>query len=306
MKDESGEVMIGLVPVKYEFKADFFSKDGKPSTYPAPHVEFRSDGPNALTETGYRSWFISWDLAEFGSAKEMIDKFLEMELKAKMKTHTLRHGILMPVQKEEVWLIRALNGNAVRLRCKEDLAFSYGKKAKRDEDGTKEIFVDYLKDQHDIMRSLVDRKIQHVLLEGEKVKQMNLNGQIQIEKPNIAPELTESQKEIAEEMKRLDGELDRKEDELKCLEEMEELKLKLENLEQNKGGKYHSDLPYSQPAIQDRREWMAKNRPALVEKAKELKELSDLVVAIHTRNGEAWYGGSDYGFGVYWGRKPES
>jgi len=283
-------------------------------------------------------------------------------------------------ENEQVWLIRAQNGNAVRLRCKEDLAFSYGKKAKRDEDGTKEIFVDYLKDQHDIMRSLVDRKIQHVLLESERVKQMNLNGeQVQIQKPIedkferikncegdnedgeegeefdengepiepiepkrpikkpwedepdeenednqdeseeeineqngalpkeitqegpvMSEEPTEAEKEIAEELERMDKELDRKEDELKVLEEMEELKLKLENLEQDKGGKYHTQLPFDEPRTMDRRTWMAKNRPELVKKAKELKELSDLVVELHGGK-DKWFGGSDYWFGVYWG-----
>jgi len=114
------------------------------------------------------------------------------------------------------------------------------------------------------------------------------------------PEPTEADKEIAEELKRMDEELDRKQDELECLEEMEELKLKLANLEQNKGGKYHTELPYSEPAIMDRRKWMAKNRPELVAKAKELKELSDLVVEMHGGK-DNWFGGSDYWFGVYWG-----
>ena len=154
--------------------------------------------------------------------------------------------------------------------------------------------------------------------------QLNLNGeQIQKEKPlekpkrppeipdgepdeeedevdEEEPEPTEADKEIAEELKRMDEELDRKQDELECLEEMEELKLKLANLEQNKGGKYHTELPYSEPAIMDRRKWMAKNRPELVAKAKELKELSDLVVEMHGGK-DNWFGGSDYWFGVYWG-----
>jgi len=266
------------------------------------------------------------------------------------------------IAKEQVWVLRAKNGNAVRLRTKEDLAYASGSRAKRDEDGAKEIFVDYLKDDHDIMRWLVDGKHTHILLKpetftqkeiygGGNTAQISLMGEIvkpkeferikacesdnesgeegdldengneiepkrpdrkKPEKPSDFPDEEpdeeeqetptplEADREIAEELKRMDEELDRKQDELKCLEEMEELKLKLANLEQNKGGKYHTELPYSEPAIMDRRKWMAKNRPELVAKAKELKELSDLVVEMHGGK-DNWFGGSDYWFGVYWG-----
>lgn len=77
LKDEDGSFMLDGIEVKYKFRTDFFSQDGKPSNFPAPHLEFRTDVPTIISETGYRSEFLNFDYNYYDSVKEIIDIFIE-------------------------------------------------------------------------------------------------------------------------------------------------------------------------------------------------------------------------------------
>jgi len=77
LENEDGTFILDGVEVKYQFRTDYFSHDGKPSTYPAPHLEFRTAVPTIISETGYRSEFLNLsDLDSYNSIKDIIDELI--------------------------------------------------------------------------------------------------------------------------------------------------------------------------------------------------------------------------------------
>ena len=79
-KDETGYFILNGVRIQYDFKAVYVSC--------MSHIEFNSGKqPNLITETGYRSWFVSAEeFKGFKSIKEVIEQFIK-EIK---KPYTLK------------------------------------------------------------------------------------------------------------------------------------------------------------------------------------------------------------------------
>ena len=77
IKDEEGFFLLDRVKINYKFEAD---------KYGLPHLEFKSaedKKPNLISETGYQSWFIDWDLTEsvLTSVKSLIEEYCKAEIK---------------------------------------------------------------------------------------------------------------------------------------------------------------------------------------------------------------------------------
>ena len=67
---EKGFFMLDRVKVNYNYKAD---------KYPL-HIEFTSDEdkkPNLISETGYKSWFITFILDDYNSIQDLIKEYIE-------------------------------------------------------------------------------------------------------------------------------------------------------------------------------------------------------------------------------------
>lgn len=76
LQNEDGSFMLDGVEVKYSFRTDYFSHDGKPCQYPSPHLEFKTEVPTIISETGYRSEFLTFDYNNYNSVQEIIDDFI--------------------------------------------------------------------------------------------------------------------------------------------------------------------------------------------------------------------------------------
>lgn len=97
LKDEEGFFILERVKVNYKFKAKEFG---------LPHLEFTSaedKKPNLISETGYRSWFINWDLSEsvIGSVRQLIEIYLEELLKGKKYTLEFKEEDEPEIETEE-------------------------------------------------------------------------------------------------------------------------------------------------------------------------------------------------------------
>ena len=84
-QDENGVIIVNGVEVNYTFKNDYFRDDReKIDDRAIKHIEFMSDKPSIISETGYRSWFFDgWELNDVNSIKELIDEFVKICMKEK-------------------------------------------------------------------------------------------------------------------------------------------------------------------------------------------------------------------------------
>ena len=86
LKDEKGFFILDNVKINYNFEGDKYGR---------PHIDFNSaeeKKPNLISETGYRSWFIEWDLTEsvVSSVRELIEMFCEAEFSNKHPNYELK------------------------------------------------------------------------------------------------------------------------------------------------------------------------------------------------------------------------
>jgi hypothetical protein len=70
--DEEGIITLKGVEIKWIFKNDYFAKEN-PEPLGCPHIEFRSDKPSVISETGYRSYFFNGlELEGYKSIKDFV------------------------------------------------------------------------------------------------------------------------------------------------------------------------------------------------------------------------------------------
>ena len=68
-------ININGTDINWEFKNDSFSKTQK--QLGCPHLEFKSETPNAITETGYKSHFFNGEeLEKYNSIKDFINALI--------------------------------------------------------------------------------------------------------------------------------------------------------------------------------------------------------------------------------------
>ena len=128
LPNEEGFFFLDRIKIKYKFDKEQFGN---------PHLEFWSvedNKPNILSDTGYRSWFVNWDLTEsvISSVKQLIEMYLEAELKDRKAEYTLEFEGEVKAEKEVENTDSAWNDiHKLTKRCDGKEEFAY-------------LFVDYI------------------------------------------------------------------------------------------------------------------------------------------------------------------
>ncbi|HUS50531.1 MAG TPA: hypothetical protein VMZ91_10225, partial [Candidatus Paceibacterota bacterium] len=117
LPNEKGFLLLDRVKIRYKFNKEEFG---------SPHLEFTSvedSKPNLISDTGYRSWFVNWDLTDISSVQQLIKMYLEAELKGK-PNYTLE----FETEKQEVEVDDDSDWNEIHnleTRCKDKEEFAY-------------------------------------------------------------------------------------------------------------------------------------------------------------------------------------
>ena len=67
-ENQEGKFILNEVEVRFKFEKQYVCG--------MSHLEFKSDKPTLISETGYRSHFLDCDMSCFESMQELIEKFI--------------------------------------------------------------------------------------------------------------------------------------------------------------------------------------------------------------------------------------